>query len=176
MDTYVVYKHTLKEDGRVYIGQTHDVETRWSGNGTQYKGCVYFWRTIAKYGWDAFAHEIILKGLSKEEADVYEDMLIKQYDSMNPKKGFNLKGGGSHGKLSEATRKKISVANKGKTIPEETRQKMSVAQTGRKHSAATKKKIGEGNKGKIVSEEAKRRMSIAQTGHITSEEQKQKLV
>lgn len=90
---YAVYKHTLKHDGRVYIGQTSDIDRRWMNDGVCYSGCPCFFENIKKYGWDAFDHSIIFDGLYKTEADIIERVLIRKYDSTNPKKGFNMSAG-----------------------------------------------------------------------------------
>lgn len=92
-EKYVVYKHTLREDGRVYIGQSLSFEQRWGKDGSGYRGCPLFWDNIQHYGWDAFDHEIVFDDLSKEEADIIERVLIRRYDSTNIKKGFNLSVG-----------------------------------------------------------------------------------
>ena len=67
----------------------------------------------------------------------------------------------------EETKEKISKSNKGRKLSEEHRRKISERQRGRKlgpHSEETKRKISESNKGKLRSEEHKRRMSEAQKG------------
>ena len=75
---YVVYKHTNKFNGKVYIGITsRSVKRRWGNNGKQY---LYdnsrFANAIQKYGWDNFEHEILFEGLSKKEACQKEIELI----------------------------------------------------------------------------------------------------
>lgn len=106
-EKYVVYKHTLREDGRVYIGQALNPEQRWGKDGSGYKSCPLFWDNIQHYGWDAFDHEIIFDNLSKDEADVIERVLIRHYDSTNVKKGFNLSvGNGIHGASNKCYRTK----------------------------------------------------------------------
>ena len=129
---WCVYIHRLKSDGRVYVGQTNDTKTRWCCDGIRYKSCRHFWNAIRKYGWSAFDHIIVLDSLSKEEADVYEDFLIEQCESTNPKHGFNLRGGGGKGSPSEETRKRMSEAqsgerhpNYGRELPEEHRRHIS---------------------------------------------------
>lgn len=92
---HVVYKHTLNNDGRVYIGQTWRTSIRWADDGALYKTCPRFWAAIQKYGWQSFNHEIVFDNLSKEEADIVERVLIKHYDSTNPEKGFNTTYGGA---------------------------------------------------------------------------------
>lgn len=96
--TYCVYKHTNKFNGKVYIGITSQLpEKRWK-NGYGYEGNEYFFRAIQKYGWnDGFDHEIIVSGLTKENACVIEIELIKTYDSTNSDKGYNFSSGGDCG-------------------------------------------------------------------------------
>ena len=96
--TYCVYKHTNKFNGKVYIGITsQQPEKRWK-NGYGYEGNEYFYRAIQKYGWnDGFDHEIIVSGLTKENACVIEIELIKLYDSTNRDKGYNFSSGGDCG-------------------------------------------------------------------------------
>ncbi len=48
---------------------------------------------------------------------------------------------------------------KGFKHSDETRAKVSAANTGKKHSEESRRKISEGNKGKVFSEETKRKMS-----------------
>jgi phage FluMu protein Com len=96
--TYCVYKHTNKFNGKVYIGITSQLpEKRWK-NGYGYEGNEYFYRAIQKYGWDkGFEHEIIVSGLTKEQACKIEIELIKAYDSTNSDKGYNFSSGGDCG-------------------------------------------------------------------------------
>lgn len=62
-----IYKHTMP-DGSAYIGMTGtDPESRWR-NGFGYSGNKEFFRGIIKCGWDSIKHEIIVDGLTKEEA------------------------------------------------------------------------------------------------------------
>ena len=140
---YTVYKHTLKSDGRAYIGQTYDINMRWRFNGCEYKDSPHFWNAIKKYGWDAFEHEILADNLTKEEADRLEDYYITLFQSMDSKKGFNLKGGGSKGRHSEATRKKISEKAKLRTMPCGDKSPM----YGKHHSEKTRKLFSEQRKG-----------------------------
>lgn len=179
---WCVYIHRLKSDGRVYVGQTNDTKKRWCCNGIKYKPCRHFWNAIQKYGWSAFEHIVVLSSLTKEEADVYEDYLIDQYDSMNPYRGFNLRSGGGKGSLSEETRRKISEArsgekhpNYGRRLPEAHRRHISEANRGEKngfygrhHTEETKRILREKRAkqpdpmlGRHVSDEAKANMRRA---------------
>ena len=129
MNNFCVYKHT-SPDGRVYIGMTgQKPEVRWQ-SGTGYKTNTYFTRSINKYGWQNFKHEIIAQGLSKEQAQKLEIRLIAEYKSNDRKCGFNISvGGESHKgvKISEWHKERVRQANIGKTVSQETREKLSAA-------------------------------------------------
>lgn len=145
---YCVYKHTNKVNGKCYIGITsQDVRIRWN-RGWGYQYCPHFWRAIQKYGWDAFTHEIVHDGLSKEEAEAWEVCLIAEHRSADPNYGYNVSlGGSSTGKHSEETRKKIGDRHRGFHHSEESKQKMREAHTG-----------------KVLSEEHLQKLRMAQFG------------
>lgn len=93
---YIVYKHTNKNNGKVYIGITRQQpERRWQ-NGHGYAG-TYFGNAVAKYGWDGFDHEVLHTGLSKAEACKAEIKLIRKYKSNNREFGYNICEGGQTG-------------------------------------------------------------------------------
>ena len=75
----------------------------------------------------------------------------------------------------EETKSKMSVAHTGKKHSEEARHKMSETRKGMKLSDEAKKKIGDANRGKVVSDEARHRISEANKGKTLSEETKRKL-
>ena len=174
-EEWCVYKHTSPE-GKVYIGITHlKPETRW-WYGYGYKGNHHFWNAIKKYGWDAFTHEILFSGLTQNQAEQIEKDLVKQYNSTDKNRGYNVAEGGHV--LSEASRKKISETRKargikpwsaGKHHTKETREKISRANKGnRNHVVWTEEqkekvratKVGEKNPnyGKPMREETKQRL------------------
>ena len=89
----------------------------------------------------------------------------------------------------EESKRKMSESKLGKTISEETKKKIGLAQSGDKNhmwgktiSEETKRKIGLAHRGRVFSVETKRRMSLAQSGKnnpnfgkTTSEETKEKI-
>lgn len=166
---YIVYKHTNRIDNKIYIGITSlTLEKRWHSG---YYNNPHFQSAIRKYGAENFSHEILAENLSKEQAEKLEMEYIKKYDSTNQKIGYNIElGGCSRGKHSEQTKVKISMAQKGRKMPEEQKAKLrkpkNVKYTeeelkrrseimkgnkrtlGRKHTSEELKKISEGNMGK----------------------------
>lgn len=95
MGDYCVYKHT-SPSGKVYIGITGRArpEIRWS-KGAGYTSNIHFYNAIKKYGWDSFVHEILLSGLSQDEACKKEIELIGFYKSHLREHGYNVGLGGS---------------------------------------------------------------------------------
>lgn len=126
---YLVYKHTNKVNGLVYIGITCQKPKRRWKNGKGYIGNEYFWEDIEKYGWNGFNHLILVRGLTKEEAKWLEIQLIAAYDSTDRGKGYNISKGGDI--ISEETRQKISKSNTGKHPSEETKRKLSELNKGK---------------------------------------------
>lgn len=100
MDLYTVYMHRNKINGKVYIGQTcQEPERRWR-KGEGYKSSSYFYNAIVKYRWDNFEHIVLMSNLTEEESNRYKQKFIKEYDSINPLKGYNLAHGGlNHKKI-----------------------------------------------------------------------------
>ena len=138
---YSVYMHTCP-NCKVYIGITSQKPIyRWD-NGNGYKRNILFNRAIKKYGWDSIKHEVLFEGLTKEQAEQKEIELIAEYKSDQKEHGYNIASGGNANKPTEETRKKISIALKGKN-------------TGKRKplSAETKKKLSDINKGKHTSRE-----------------------
>lgn len=90
---YSVYIHTNKMNGKKYVGITKQrPERRWQ-KGKGYDG-TYFGNAIAKYSWDGFTHEVIMSGLTKDEACDLEITLIKSLKTNNREYGYNVSEGG----------------------------------------------------------------------------------
>ena len=161
---YCVYMHT-SPSGKKYIGITgQNPKKRW-GNGKGYRENSYLTRAIQKYGWDNFQHEILVKDLTKEEAQFKEIELIAFYKSDNRNLGYNIESGGQCPSLSEETKRKISLSHMGLKPSEETKRKLSESHKGAKNhlygthrSDETRKKISESNKGKPLTSEGIERL------------------
>lgn len=133
---YCVYKHTAP-NGKMYIGITcQEPEKRWDSGYGYYKN-EHFFNAIKKYGWDNFIHEILVIGLTKEEACQKEIELIAFYKSNQREFGYNKSPGGSapfKGRhLSEDTKRKMSMSHIGLTRDENYRHNISVSKMGSKN-------------------------------------------
>lgn len=110
--TYKVYM-LIFPNGKRYIGMTgKSLEKRFNG-GRGYRHCQKVWNAIKKFGWESVRHEVLLDGLTKQEAEREEIALIALYNTTE--NGYNIEHGGNcSGTHSIETRMKISAANKGK--------------------------------------------------------------
>ena len=197
-NTYSIYCHTNKLNGKKYIGQTKQSLERRFEKGRAYKHCVLFYKAIQKYGWKNFEHEILETNLSLEDANVREAYYISLYCLTDPQKGYNIYTGGKNFKhiITEETKSKISETKKGtpawnKGIPmrEESKEKLSkklksigYSRKGFRHKEETKqvlRELGKGNKnacGKhILSEEGRKALSEAHKGRAVDNQIKEYL-
>lgn len=184
-ERYVVYKHTNTINGKMYVGQTClKPEDRWENGGKGYecysvtpkgnKKPTRFWGAICKYGWENFEHKVLIRGLTKEQADRWERRLIKTWNLTDKRYGYNLRDGGSRGKHSEESKRKMSESRKDGI------QSGSIkVRTGFKNSEETRKRISQArlgiepwNKGKtgVYSEEVLNKMSETRKRKIASGE------
>lgn len=144
---YTVYMHEHRVNGKKYIGITsQDVYKRWS-NGKNYKHTSYFRNAIEKDGWDMFRHEVLYTDLTYEEACKIEAELIEKYKTNNRLYGYNNSNGGekgalgSHHKLSDETKMKMSKSKTGKKWSAERRASSRTLQTLKEFNEKNKKKI-----------------------------------
>lgn len=89
--TWIVYEH-ISPSGKIYVGITSQrVKVRWQ-NGRGYIHCKVFYRSILKYGWENFQHNIIASNLGEQTAKNIEKDLIKFYKDGNI--SYNITDGG----------------------------------------------------------------------------------
>lgn len=126
--TWSLYKHT-SPSGKVYIGITKNINERWGCQGKKYKGSNRIWYAIQKYGWDNFKHEIIMDGLTREEASEREKEYIAMYNSTDERFGYNLTSGGFDGVPCQESIEKTRAALLGHSVPTYIREAISNAQS-----------------------------------------------
>ena len=132
---YTVYKHTTPS-GKVYIGITsRKAEERWN-NGYNYIQNKHFYSAIKKYGWDKIKHDILFENLSKDEAYKKEIELIAFYKSNQRDFGYNKSIGGessvkgAHWSLSKESVEKRAKQLRGRKFTEEHKKKLSESHKG----------------------------------------------
>lgn len=154
MKEFIVYMHENKINHKKYIGITCQKPTqRWRG-GKGYK-IGAFKNAIDKYGWNNFNHIVLYEHLTKEDACLKEQELIKQYNTMDNNYGYNLCEGGNltlgyhHTKDSKL---KMSKSKKGmydgKNNPMYGRSGILAPMYGKHLTEEHKRKISEAKKGK----------------------------
>lgn len=128
---FTVYCHTNKINGKKYVGITgQKPELRWK-NGQGYQTHPHFYSAIKKYGWHNFLHEILYTQLTKEEAEGMERKLIAEYNSSDPKFGYNKTlGGDGCFEMSEEVRAKMGKSRKGKKMSPEFVEKNRISHLG----------------------------------------------
>ena len=140
---YCVYVHIVPNDKK-YYGMTKNVKKRWRSNGRGYKQNINFYSDIITYGWDNIKHLIIADNLTKEEAELLEEELIRENRTYDSEYGYNKFIGI---KWTDEQKEVLSETHKGKVLSKETR-----------------KKLSEAHKGHIVSDETRKKMSISRSG------------
>ena len=145
-----IYLLTHIESGRKYVGQSRNIKSRWNQHSRGAKntklGCA-----IIKYGWAAFAAEII-ELCGKDYLNESEQKWVLHHDCVSPK-GFNLTTGGSiQCEYSNETRAKIGLANSRRVVSDATKEKLSK----RTITAETKALMSAAHTGKTISEDHRR--------------------
>jgi group I intron endonuclease len=174
-------------NGKVYIGQTRCLETRWRIHRNQLLGNKHFNKHL-QASWNkyngAFEFEIVLY-CSRQELNEMEIALIELSESFNAKIGFNKTKGGEHFELTEEGKRNIGNSKRGIPLSEEHKAKIGRFHKGKVVSEDTRKKLSASglgrvgaNLGKCLSEETKRKMAEAKLGKKRppfTEEHKQKI-
>lgn len=172
---HTVYQHKNKINGKVYIGITSQKpEQRWGSQGCNYKSSPHFYSAIQKYGWDNFEHNILFTDLTKEQACLKEQALIKEYNSINREFGYNSTSGGDIFTMNEETKQKISQAmignqnGLGHPCSEEKKEKIGNAQKGRKFTEEHKQKLSEAAKNRHVPCSEEKKQILKEKSHKKS--------
>lgn len=80
-------------NGKQYIGITNNYKKRWSNHKCGNSKNMAMSAAIKKYGVGNFKFEVLLSGLSLEEANLKEQEYIKKYNTLTPN-GYNISPGG----------------------------------------------------------------------------------
>lgn len=142
----IIYVITNNINNKVYVGQTwRPLNERFSQHKRDGK-CLKLHRAFNKYGKEKFDISLCTIAHSQEILDYWECFFIEKYDSI--KNGYNIREGGSKGKLSPISKKKISKALRGNTNSKD-----------RKLSITHKNRISQSNKGKKLTKKHRENLS-----------------
>lgn len=117
---FLVYRITNKINGKIYIGRTTGrLSARFNSHKSHSRidnlrhKCTYLYNAMRKYGVENFFIELIEECSSFQEMKQKESYHIKNFNSCNPKIGYNLKYNTSDGVefVSESTLKRMSNAS-----------------------------------------------------------------
>ena len=158
---WCAYMHENRANGKRYIGITgRKPEQRWK-NGKAYQNNRHFTAAVEKYGWDMFRHDILYSGLSKEEAERLEVELIAKYQTQDPSKGYNLRGGGGVAPCSDETRERMRAAARKRGVNPAAWRAAQEYWKAHKHSPEAIERMRAAQKGRTFSDETRARMSDA---------------
>lgn len=169
MEKLLIYIYIIinKINHKRYIGQTSKtIEKRFkkhiydSFNGNRQQAIHH---AIRKYGVENFEIRIIARCDSFKEANHREELCIKLYKTMSPN-GYNLMEGGSNSLKSEESKKKMSAAQSGEKHWSYGKRGSDCHLFGRKLPEKTRRKISASNKGLKRSKETCENISKALTG------------
>ena len=107
-----IYKIRNLKNGKIYIGQSTDIKTRWNNHKFELNSNTHrnphLQNAYNKYGEDAFEFTI-LERTFEENLNNAEEYWINYFDSTNPEKGYNLKYGGNASKKREDIQEQINL-------------------------------------------------------------------
>jgi len=154
MTLHYIYKITNKVNGKMYIGKTKNVISRFARHvkisETFSESDNHFQiihKAIKKYGKENFLLETIevCNEINVNEKEIFWISMLKTQDKNY---GYNLTSGGDGA---------INVS-------EESKEKRRLKMLGRKHTDEHNKKISESHKGKIITKEVRQKISVANSG------------
>nr|DAL73242.1 MAG TPA: intron associated endonuclease [Caudoviricetes sp.] len=132
-----IYLTTNKVNGKKYVGQ-HTLGSEYWDNYYLGSGVLII-KAIAKYGRENFERRILRYCTTTHDLNMWEYVYIKLYKTQDHKFGYNIADGNVNSsdinpsKL-PSSRLKNSTFHKNKRLTDETRRKISMAMKGRKRS------------------------------------------
>lgn len=122
-NTYSVYYHKNRINGKVYVGKAKSIQKRWghAGNGYIRNHDTVFANAIRKYGWDNFDHVVIADNLSQADAADMEKYYIELWKTNICKYGsaygYNMTDGGDGSAGSSFGCKRVFCITTGELYP-----------------------------------------------------------
>lgn len=188
-----IYKIENIVNGKVYIGQSVDIEARWAVHkSTALKSQQPLYRAMRKYGLDNFVFSVLEETApdiltEAEGRHMAEHRERGQLYNLAPAAGSTL--GFRH---SAESKEKMAASRRGIPLPDNVRAKLSEAQKaseataahcremaaakrGVPHTAEHRARIGAKSRGRPMTEDAKAKLSAAHRGKKMAQETKAKI-
>lgn len=144
--------------GKSYIGMTTNEPQRYDAHYRKFLQGVRtnkLYNSMRKHGWDAFEYRILAvkpEGASADWLPNAERIAIAMYDSY--RNGYNMTPGGEDSPMkSPEVAKKSGLANRGRKMPDELREKLRRINTGRRATPEQRAAMSAARKGKKQSPE-----------------------
>lgn len=158
-----IYKIT-SPSGKAYIGQSWNIKQRFNQYGAQHiKRQPKLFASFQKYGKDnhtfGLLHELPID-VSQEVLDKYEQLYMDAFSECGIEL-MNVRGAGSRGRHSDASKEKMSKLAKGKIISQEQRENIRRKLTGTKLSEDLKARLSKIQTGKKKTFEHIRKVAAA---------------
>jgi hypothetical protein len=168
---FYVYTHSLEGEPPFYVGKGLLKRVKLISRKNKYHTNI-----VNKYGKENIIVRSMLCRSEQHALDLEVKMIAALRNGGVKLTNMTDGGEGASGYItSEETRIKLSVANTGKIRSDETRAKISVAATGRVISEETREKLSTSHKGNAISDETKAKIKAAAIGRVKSEEHRAKL-
>ena len=174
-----IYVLRNRVNGKCYVGQTIKVvATRVAEHKSHPKMLIS--KALRKYGRAEF-DIFVVQGFPVSWLDKMEIAMIARLKTIVPM-GYNCHLGGqaTHG-VSDSTREKLSIANKGnnscwgRVLSETTKAKLRAANLGRRLTPEQKAKLSRAKLGIKFTEEHKRKIGAAHKGRVFSSERRHRM-
>lgn len=137
-------------NGKEYIGQTiNSLEQRKREHirrSSLNNDNLYFHNALRKYGADSFEWGVLDGCNTIERLNELEVFYIGFYNTFD--NGYNLTEGGNNSICSEETKRKLSIAQRGKNNHNYGKRGKETSMYGKKHSKETRRKMSDALKGK----------------------------
>lgn len=165
-------------NGKRYVGigmGVGGIAARWKKyRSMQCKTQRKLFNAFKCHGPDNFKYEVVLVTTDRERAERLEKQLIALWGLQNDRFGYNISDGGhsSNGwKVTPEISKRMSLAHTGNSHSQETKDKISLAHSGKKLSVDHIKNL------KLVkrTQETKEKLRLAQTGKKLSQATRNKM-
>ncbi len=179
--TIAIYSITNMINGKIYIGQSWNIEDRFRDYKT-YRSNSHLRAAFKKYGIDNFHFGIVemcSEAISQEELDEREDLYIVLGNRTNNAVGYNMRRGGSHGRHNEESKKLISKNQIGKKLSVKHKQAIGEGCRGIKHSKESIKRgieTRQGLGGYVISDQTRERLRQSHIGKKQSRESVEKML